>query len=378
MEKSKFLSQERIQNNIYKNKISNIEKTEEKENNKIYTLECSDKKKRKTKKKIEIFPIIGLKNRSKKNLRKDVKKRTNKKLSKNSTKNLILKEKEKNTIKIKNNEKFHIYLKTEIPLTLDEDNDDSSDYENLKNNNTNNNKIVSTYFNKSMYACKTRKKNNNDSKSLNDVFKELLNIKHKIKDVKKQKRNKVFQFKTILKESKNSKTNKDKSDDLKRDNRNNNSTRNKHNISNNIHFLTFNNNSKIITPKSTKPNINIVNFKKSASSYRRFNDHIKYILHIRESEMSSLANQFQKALDENEKEKDFHYKNRIFPLEIIERLNKIKDDLTLNKYRNEYFKRLDRYDIQPLKRFLSKEKKNVATNKAKIFKGLFSNINNIK
>ena len=122
----------------------------------------------------------------------------------------------------------------------------------------------------------------------------------------------------------------------------------------------------------------MVNFRKSANSYRRFNEHIKYILHIRENEMNSLAVQFQKALEENEKEKDFHYKNRIFPLEIIERLNKIRDDLTLNKYRNEYMKRLDRYDIHPLKKILDNEKKNVKKIKTKFFKGIFSQIANIK
>jgi hypothetical protein len=122
----------------------------------------------------------------------------------------------------------------------------------------------------------------------------------------------------------------------------------------------------------------LVNFRKSASSFKRFNEHIKYILHIRQSEMSALFNQFQKALEENEKEKDFHYKNRVFPLEIIKKLIKIKDDLTISKYRNEYFKRLDRYDIHPLKIFLDNEKKNVNLNKAKIFKGLFLKISNIK
>jgi hypothetical protein len=59
-------------------------------------------------------------------------------------------------------------------------------------------------------------------------------------------------------------------------------------------------------------------------------------------------------------------------LEIIEKLNKIKEDLTMNKYRNEYIKRMDRYDIQPLKKFLDNEKKNVSMNRGKIFKNIFS------
>ena len=94
--------------------------------------------------------------------------------------------------------------------------------------------------------------------------------------------------------------------------------------------------------------------------------------------MSSLANNYIKALEDNEKEKDYHYKNKIFPLEIIEKLNKIKDNLILNKYRNEYFKRMDRYDIHPLNLFLDNEKKNVNTNKAKYFRGIFSRIAKVK
>ena len=230
------------------------------------------------------------------------------------------------------------------------------------------------------HSSKNKKKMKNDSESLNDVFKKLMDIKHKIRNVKTEKKNKICQFNSNL-------SNINKSEKIEhRNNYNQNdyhySRNNNNNTYYNTHFHTFN--SKIRKrneqnkTKILKTNINLVNFRKSASSFKRFNEHIKYILHIRQSEMSALFNQFQKALEENEKEKDFHYKNRVFPLEIIKKLIKIKDDLTISKYRNEYFKRLDRYDIHPLKIFLDNEKKNVNLNKAKIFKGLFLKISNIK
>ena len=87
--------------------------------------------------------------------------------------------------------------------------------------------------------------------------------------------------------------------------------------------------------------------------------------------MISLAQQYKKALKENEKEKKFHYQHMVFPKEMIEKIIQIKDDLTNNKFRNEYFKRLDRYDTHLMSKFVNKKKKN----KTKIYHGIFS-INN--
>ena len=81
---------------------------------------------------------------------------------------------------------------------------------------------------------------------------------------------------------------------------------------------------------------------------------MKYIARIRQNEMVALAHQFKKALKENEKEKNYHYKNMVFPNEMIERLVQIKEELTVNKFRNEYFKRLDRYDTNVMNKFIKK------------------------
>ena len=385
-------------NNLKQNNNShytNIKPDEKENNHKNKTSYSNNKRsiKRKNNKKIEIFPLIKIKNRSKKILIKNVKEDNNTESSISSKKTYTLKIKNDIKFKTKNEVNINI-INTEEPLILE--NNDSSYFENNNSNNNNlinikkdihsntiNSHTINSYFSKSMHACKNKKRKINDSETLNDVFKQLLDIKHKIREVKDKKRNKIFQFNTTLSYSKNSSSSPKKINfKLSRNiqNRNKNNTINyNNNKSYNFNTTFFNPTSK--TPKNSrvlrrantlKPNINIINFRNSANLYKRFNEHIKYILHIRENEMNSLASQFQKALDENEKEKDFHYKNRVFPLDIINKIIQIKDDLTLNKYRNEYFKRLDRYDIHPLNKFLDFQKKNVNANKAKIFKGIFS------
>ena len=338
---------------------------------------------------IEILPLIKLKNGKKYISKKTVKEESNKQSSRSSRKNTEIKVNNNNTSKNKNEIRFNNDLNKDN-LVLD--NNDSFYFENqnkynniIDNNIIINSGTINSYCNKSISKYKNKRKNTNyNSEELNDVFKQLIDIKHKIKNINTQKKYKISQFNinlsNISKKKQNFKLNNQYNQNIS-----NCYTRNHNNISYNKTFSTFTSNIK--TPKdikvlkrtkSLKPNINIVNFKKSANSYRRFNEHIKYILHIRDNEINSLANQFQKALEENEKEKAFHYKNRIFPLEMIERLIKIKGDLTLNKYRNEYLKTLDRYDIHPLRKFLDNEKKNVKANKAKIFRGIFSKLVNIK
>ena len=343
----------------------------------------SKKKKKEMTIKREVLPLITSKNENKKNSIKSVKNYNNTGTEKISQKCSIL----KFDLNHSSKNKKTLNLNTERLLLLD-NNDSSSENIKKKDSKIDKNKTIPSeeifpYSIKSKYLCKNKKKMKNDSESLNDVFKKLMDIKHKIRNVKTEKKNKICQFNSNL-------SNINKSEKIEhRNNYNQNdyhySRNNNNNTYYNTHFHTFNSNirkpqkrNEQNKTKILKTNINLVNFRKSASSFKRFNEHIKYILHIRQSEMSALFNQFQKALEENEKEKDFHYKNRVFPLEIIKKLIKIKDDLTISKYRNEYFKRLDRYDIHPLKIFLDNEKKNVNLNKAKIFKGLFLKISNIK
>ena len=341
---------------------------EEKLDNNI--IPCTKKKKKKKVKKREILPSI--KNERNKKSLKDVKKNKSIEPEKIDKKSSKLKLDLDNIPKNKN----ELKLNTDRILRLDNINDSSSSSENIQNKNseidkykTINTEEIFPYAIKSMYLCKNKKRIKNDSESLNDVFKELMDIKHKIKNIKTIKKNKIYQFNSNL-------------SNIYKSNINNNYNpndfhyfRNSNKTYYNSQFHTFN--LKLKNPKkrnernikiNLKTNINLVKFKKSENLFKRFNEHINYILHIRESEMNALFNQYQRALEENEKEKDLHFKNRIFPLEMIRKLIKIKDDLTINKYRNEYFKRIDRYDIHHLKIFLDNEKKNVNSNKAKILK----------
>ena len=388
--KEKDNSSNLIKKEKKKNKNSPNILIEEKDNFNKQILTYSKIKKIKKDKK-EIFPLISLKNPN--ISEKNVKEENDTQSSKSSGKNFSLKINKKNSLNNNNNIRYITDLNKEKDLILD--NNDSFYFENKNdyNNIINDSKIINSntinnHFNKtSKNKINKRKNENNESENLNDVFKQLLNIKHKIRDINVQKKNKIYQFNTNLSNTLNSanKYNFKLNNQKYNHTISNYYTHNHNNISYNKNYSTLALNSKTLKNKrgtkriqSLKPNINIVNFKKSSNSYRRFNEHIKYILHIRENEMNALANQFQKALEENEKEKDFHYKNRIFPLEIIEKLIKIKDDLTLSKYRNEYFKRVDRYDIHPLRKILDNEKKNVKANKVKIFKGIFSKMYNIK
>ena len=378
-----YFSQLTLNNNNYNNMdlVNNMIEEEKDEFNDIEELNPIKKKKIKKNKK-ENFPLIETKNRTKKISKKIVNSEFPSKFSKSSPKNLSIKIDENNTIDNQNKEKLNLNLKSEIPLILynnDSSNEDSNKNDTIHTNTNTNNQYTTLNFNKSIYACKNKKKKTNDSESLNDVFKKLLDIKHKIRGIKDQKKYKITKFNTNLSVPKNPHKLNIKLSSVINNHNHTNNTRNKGTTTfYHTHYPTFNSTPSNLNRKPLKTNINMVNFRKSANSYRRFNEHIKYILHIRENEMNSLAVQFQKALEENEKEKDFHYKNRIFPLEIIERLNKIRDDLTLNKYRNEYMKRLDRYDIHPLKKILDNEKKNVKKIKTKFFKGIFSQIANIK
>jgi hypothetical protein len=231
-----------------------------------------------------------------------------------------------------------------------------------------------------MHPCKNRKKINKPPESLNDVFKQLLDIKHKIKEVKDQKKSRIEKFNMNLSNEKSISPPSTRINFKLRHNKDMYNTNN-NNIFYNFKSNIFNSNIKtykdkknLRRAKTVKPNMDIINFRKCATSYRRFNEHIKYILHIRESEMRSLANQFQKALDDNEKEKEIHYKNRVFPLEIIEKIIENKEELILNKYRNEYLKRIDRYDVHLLNKFMDKEKIHAKKSNARIFKGIISKI----
>lgn len=364
--------------------------TDEKETNATKAISTSKKIKKKLKPRIQIFPLIQLSDRSKKRTNYFVKENNKKDNLKSSRKSL-------NTqIKVFNSRRsLKLNLNTEEHLNLE--NNDSSCSENFKSNtNTyNNNKMTSSnintiysYSKKSMKKLTIKnkiKKNNTNSEALNEVFKNLLDIKHKIREIK-EKKEKVK--KKFLYDSNSPNYNYNNSISKKSalfllskinyklkigtDNKKKviNSYSRRNNISPyNIKSSIFNSNN--FTPKNTNKasfhNFQLrenktENFRQNeiyrkTNSLKRIKDHIKYIEHIRNIAMISLAKQYKKALEENEKEKNYHYQHMVFPKEMIEKIIQIKDDLTNNKFRNEYFKRLDRYDTHLISNFMKKKKK---------------------
>jgi hypothetical protein len=166
--------------------------TDEKETNTTKAISTSKKSKKKLKPRIQIFPLIQLSDRSKKRTNYFVKENNKKDNLKSSRKSL-------NTqIKVFNSRRsLKLNLNTEEHLNLE--NNDSSCSENFKSNtNTyNNNKMTSSnintiysYSKKSMKKLTIKnkiKKNNTNSEALNEVFKNLLDIKHKIREIKEKK-----------------------------------------------------------------------------------------------------------------------------------------------------------------------------------------------
>ena len=347
--------------------------------------------------KTDIFPIINIKNKTI-NSNKFVKDYNRTERSIPSKTSLTLKLKQNDSLSSKKDSK------TKLNLNAEEEhsnlgNNDSSYLANNLNQNTpkkTNKKSIFSYCSKNeMYNFKNKNspKNGGDSESLKEVFNKLLNVKHKIKELKDKRNKKRLRLLTeinhpLYKNKKNLSYSQRKiNTKLNNQNKNNltnyvnNTTSNnilnlksslihqKKTTSKNFTKVNFQSNNK--QTKTLKPNINLINFRRSASIYKKFNEHIKYIEHIRQSEIVSLAKQYKRALYQNEKEKDFHYKNCVFPLDIIERIIKIKEHLTLNKYRNEYLKRLDRYNVHLISKFMENEKKIINKSKAEFFKGLF-------
>ena len=381
--------------------------TDEKETTTTKAVTSCKKSKKKLKPRIKIFPLIQLSDRSKKKINyfvKEYNKKDNLKSQKISLNTQIKEFNKRRSLKLNLNTEEHLNL----------ENNDSSCSENFKSNtNTyNNNKMTSSnintiysYSKKSMNKLTIKnkiKKNNTNSETLNGVFNKLLDIKHKIREIKakKEKVKKKFLYDSNSPNYNHSNSINKKSPisfsrkinyklgnvdtDIKKKYINSFTKRNNNISPYNIKSSIFN--ASIFTPKHANK-VAFRNFQLSenktdnfrqddiyrkTNSLKRINDHIKYIKHIRNIAMISLARQYKKALEENEKEKNYHYQHMIFPNEMIEKIIKIKEDLTNNKFRNEYFKRLDRYDTHLMSKFVKKKNKN----KTKIFHGIFSINNN--
>ena len=355
---------------------------EEKDTKINYQTIIEKKEKKKLKPRIKIFPLLQMRNKSKNQIKNYVKENKENLNSINSKKNITIQIKQNNYNTFRNKKSLKLNLDSDELSNMD--NNDSSKMTPNSNMNT-----IYSYSKKSTNNYKNKLANTNgNTESLTEVFDKLLDIKSKIKDVK-YKRNrttkkliynncfthsnkanningnsssekkissyssKKINFKLSASDSKYNNTFTHNKTDFK--NKFKSTIFNTHNITprnlNNTHFQYFrlsHNKTQNLRPKLDLNN----------NSFKRINDHMKYIARIRQNEMVALAHQYKKALEENEKEKNYHYKNMVFPREMIERLVQIKEELTVNKFRNEYFKRLDRYDTNLMNKFIKNDKKN--------------------
>jgi hypothetical protein len=348
------------------------------------------KEKKKLKPRIKIFPLLQIRNKSKNQIKNYVKENKENLNSINSKKNLSIQIKQNNYNTFRNKKSLKSNLDSDEPLNLD--NNDSSKMTQNSNMNT-----IYSYSKKSTNNYKNKLANTNgNTESLSEVFDKLLDIKSKIKEIK-YKRNKTTKkliYNSILHNNKDNNNINDNSSSVKKISSNSSgkinfklstsSTKynytfkhnmlnnksafknhlkstifNTHNITprnlNNTHFRYFrlsHNKTQNLNPKMESEKI-----KRSNNSFKRIYDHMKYIARIRQNEMVALAHQYKKALEDNEKEKNYHYKNMVFPREMIERIVQIKEELTVNKFRNEYFKRLDLYDTNIMNKFIKNNKK---------------------
>jgi len=101
---------------------------------------------------------------------------------------------------------------------------------------------------------------------------------------------------------------------------------------------------KIISPKKEKAEEDD-NKNNLSQSFLIYKDHINYIKRIRQNELLYLISRYKKSLYKNKLEEMSHIQRFVFPKELITYLIKMKNELIVDKFRVEYFKKLDRYSL---------------------------------
>lgn len=121
---------------------------------------------------------------------------------------------------------------------------------------------------------------------------------------------------------------------------------NKKNIKNKTLFLDHRYNIKNIKKNSSVEKVHNFTDEQNKNNSKRdliINRHFKYIEKIRQNELIDLIDRFKKSLNKNKEEEAVHYQSLVFPLKLINSLITMKNDLTINKYRNEYLNKLKKY-----------------------------------
>ena len=97
--------------------------------------------------------------------------------------------------------------------------------------------------------------------------------------------------------------------------------------------------------------------KEKIKNSNEIHNHLKYIEKIKDSELMDLMKRYKKSINKNKAEEISHYRSLVFPTPLINHLIKMKKELIIDKYRNEYINKMDRYNINNI---LSVIKKNNA------------------
>ena len=225
------------------------------------------------------------------------------------------------------------------------------------------------------------KNNNANSYAMNDLLKKLIKVKKKINEISVKKREKVNQIKLFKHKNNNSNSNIKLNDflpkyiiDKKNSNLNNEKEKNEDKITKKeIRFKTsdknnFNKKNKLelklsfgnISNNSNNNKIKAFSVRKKSNSksisdkydrYKLYNNysqnivtkHIKYIDKIRDIEFINLFKRFQKSLLKNKIEEINHIRSLVFPKKFVDKIIKMKNELTIDKYRNEYLNKIETY-----------------------------------
>ena len=96
--------------------------------------------------------------------------------------------------------------------------------------------------------------------------------------------------------------------------------------------------------KIKKENSNAILNKKKYNTYNNIIiEHANYIDKIRDNEFLNIFNKFKKSMKKNKKEEIYHKKSLVFPSNFVNYLIKRKNELIIDKYRNEYLNKIDTY-----------------------------------
>ena len=85
--------------------------------------------------------------------------------------------------------------------------------------------------------------------------------------------------------------------------------------------------------------------KEKIKNNNEIHNHLKYIEKIKDNELMDLMKRYKKSINKNKAEEISHYRSLVFPTPLINHLIKMKKELIIDKYRNEYINKMDRYNI---------------------------------